>query len=639
MAEESSRRQHDCRLDEEAVCMTLHPEGFPALKKSEYFAEKFREYRQIRNQLNPKSGKCGILLQSLLGHGRSGEQITTENWQRAVNINGDCGVGMRMCMLDSGFQSYIRDTIMLLAAAQPDFFMVDDDVRLINGKLVECFCPLHVEQFNKQFNTAHTSATLRQAILSNPVTSPEVINFEKMRQQTLLDFAKLIREAIDAVDPAIPCGYCTPGYEFLIAGDMARILAGGNAPFLRCNNALYAESDPRDLPRKMAWSAQFSKYYGTDIELLTEADTCPFNCYSKSAQSLHAQIAGGILNGIAGAKIWLDNVLAADLPTSRKYQTFIGGKIDFYHALETMVKKASAQGVISPGRFDVKKFHVLSPLECYSQSSWQRQVFNLSGIPSRCEKDNFNGIVALAGEDAADCFSDAELTILLHGKLLLDGSAALALAKRGFADALGVLPQNKAMRFHSELDLQNGENMMLIHHESMPFLEITSPRVEKLSSLILKDFYASNHFVEVAPGCTFYQNEWGGRVAVNALSLSPGNYIFNALTPVRRKFWLRLLNKLASDNLPLLAVDCDQSVWAMQFSAENCEYLAIFNLGFDPLETIELISCIKPVAISKLNDNGIFETLDWQTSENGNLSIACKLHCYEFCVLSLNAII
>lgn len=49
----------------------------------------------------------------------------------------------------------------MLAEEEPYSFLVDDDVRLIDGHGLECFCPLHMKRFNALSEREYTSEELR----------------------------------------------------------------------------------------------------------------------------------------------------------------------------------------------------------------------------------------------------------------------------------------------------------------------------------------------------------------------------------------------------------------------------------------------------------------------------------------------
>lgn len=69
MVSEAKRLQKESGLNEVALCLTLHPEGFPAIEKPIFYVKLFREYKKA---LEGTGIHVGILLQSLIGHGWAG---------------------------------------------------------------------------------------------------------------------------------------------------------------------------------------------------------------------------------------------------------------------------------------------------------------------------------------------------------------------------------------------------------------------------------------------------------------------------------------------------------------------------------------------------------------------------------------
>ena len=122
---EAKRLQKESGLNEVALCLTLHPEGFPAIEKPIFYVKLFREYKKA---LEGTGIHVGILLQSLIGHGWPGAPVSQEKWQQTLNIHGNL---VRWCPLDPGFQDYVKKSVIMLAEEEPYSFLVDDDVRLI----------------------------------------------------------------------------------------------------------------------------------------------------------------------------------------------------------------------------------------------------------------------------------------------------------------------------------------------------------------------------------------------------------------------------------------------------------------------------------------------------------------------------
>ena len=121
-------------------CLTLHPEGYPAMKKAEKYIESFRKFKAA---LSGSKARAGILMQSILGHWPRVDK-DEEQWTRSVNCRGD---KVRFCPLDENFRKYIYDISVMCAKEEPVLILTDDDVRAFSP-YAECFCPLHTKEFS-----------------------------------------------------------------------------------------------------------------------------------------------------------------------------------------------------------------------------------------------------------------------------------------------------------------------------------------------------------------------------------------------------------------------------------------------------------------------------------------------------------
>lgn len=627
MADEAGRIKKETGLDEVALSLTLHPEGFPAIRKPEFFTEVFRQYKQA---LEGSGVKTGILLQSLIGHGWPGAPVSPEKWQHSVNIHGH--TTLRMCPLDPGFREYVRRTVTMLAKEKPYSFLVDDDVRLINGQGLECFCPHHLARFNALSEREYTADELREIVKNAKPGDSLLERFEKVRRESLFEFADLIRAAIDAVDPSIRCGYCTPGWENLISGEMAKRLAGKTKPFLRVNNAMYLEGDAKFFASQMNYTQMLRKYNPDIPELLDESDTFPQHRYSKSALSMHAHITGAILNGLNGAKLWLTNLSWPDPATERNYDRILGKYRNFYQELERTMRTVRLQGPIVPLVSGENVWHPLNPNGLFFETNWNACTLGHFGIPARWEPLSVSGLRTLSGADSIAFFTDGELKQLLSGPLLLDGTAAKAMAERGFAEELGVTPESKEYRFSFEEDRQTGERMSFMNDFICPYLSVNSEKTEVLTDLKKAAFRGSPDTAVIAPGVTYFENGLGGKIAVYAVHLKMSS--INYQSPGRRRLLLKVLDKLNGEPLPYVVMEL-QNIYTLHGIAEDgSDLLPVFNLNFDPLETIPIRVRKNIAEVRELSPEGTWETLEWK--RNGDiLEVSKKLIDYESAILKI----
>ncbi len=626
MVSEAKRLQKESGLNEVALSLTLHPEGFPAIEKPMYYVKLFREYKKA---LEGTGIHVGILLQSLIGHGWPGAPVSQEKWQRTLNIHGSL---VRWCPLDPGFQDYVKKTVTMLAEEEPYSFLVDDDVRLIDGHGLECFCPLHMERFNALSEREYTSEELRELVKNAEPGDPLLERFEKVRTDSLLEFAGIIRKAIDSVNPAIRCGYCTPGSEFLLTGRMAKTLAGGTKPFLRINNAMYLEGDAKFFPLRMAYTQSLRRINSDIPEVLDESDTFPQHRYSKAAISMHAHITGAILNGLNAAKLWLTNLGWPDPVTEKPYDEIMGKHAGFYQVLEETMRTAELQGPITPIHDWGKFWHPLKPENAFWKSDWQPQVLGQTGIPARYEFPSEPGIRMLAGEDSVAFFSDDELGNMLSGALLLDGTAAKEFCKRGFSREIGVNAETREFRFSYEENCETKEQLSLMNDFVCPFLTVNSPDTEILTQLVSSPYLKSSEETVIAPGTTFFRNALGGRVAVCTVHLQMP--WFNYLSPGRKRLLIRVLDKLNGTPLPYVVME-EQNIYALHaILPDRADLLAVVNLNFDALSGIHIRAHKQVTKVQYLAGDGIWKESAWE-QDGTALEIFRDLANYEPAVFRL----
>lgn len=76
----------------------------------------------------------------------------------------------------------------------------------------------------------------------------------------------------------------------------------------------------------------------------------------------------------------------------------------------------------------------------------------------------------------------------------------------------------------------------------------------------------------------------------------------------------------------------NQNVTALQRRLpDGSRLLGVFNLNFDPMETVDVRCAPAPAAVERLDGGGAWEKVT--ASRRGNvLSLACRVGCYECAV-------
>ena len=190
-------------IDGIAWLMRLCPEGNPVADLASQYAAI---YRKIEPKVRARSKvKHGVLLQSTMGHGGYPGEVS--GFQTAVKADGS--TVYRMCPLDSRFMDYIGRSCRTLAALKPDFFMVDDDTRLVWGAVPGCFCPLHLSALEKATGRKWTRQEAVEQLQLGDREFRDV--WEKIYFDTMEAFYRTIRASFPSDTPGM---LCTTGVHF-----------------------------------------------------------------------------------------------------------------------------------------------------------------------------------------------------------------------------------------------------------------------------------------------------------------------------------------------------------------------------------------------------------------------------------------
>lgn len=607
--------------------LTLHPEGFPASKKRDILIESFR---QLKHELDGSGIQMGVLVQSILGHWPRTDK-DEETWTRTVDIQGRT---VRYCPMDEQFRKYIFDTIVLLAKEHPTLILGDDDIRSFSPD-AECFCPLHTAEFNRRTGHCFTSEEYRKAVLASHSGDEVFTNYEKLRRETTDGVAKLIREAIDSVDPSIKAGTCMSCWEIPFNGTTSLAIAGKNPAVMRVANGMYFENTIRTLPSNILLTQLMRLYYAEIPYLLDEADTFPQNRYSKSARTMHAKLTSSIFSGLNGAKLWYVNAHRYGNPISRKYTDILAEYAGYYQTLAREIQGTDLQGIIIPGDKFLHKWHPATPFAAEKlrpEKTWADKILGQFGIPFKpsfeMEKD---GIYALAGTDSIQRLSDSDLIKLFGHRLLIDGPAAVELTKRGFAKYMGVEAEQKDFCYNQELFSKTRNSLPTMKHPSVPFLRVINPSVKIVTQLFYSPFTGSPNQEEVAPATVFFINVFGGRICTTTFN----DAVLYNLDEIRKKWLLDTLDWLNGKKIPYVFEEDQPVTMLHRVVSDKMDILALFNLGFDRVDPVSIRCAERPAKVECLMPSGEFETLVFEWADN-IITLPVRLECAECLILRIS---
>lgn len=214
------------------------------------------------------------------GHPLSPTEAITDNSVKYVQItgvHGEARESLSACPLDENFVKAYCEGIKSIASFGPDMIMLDDDFRLnIRIKVhFACFCPLHLKEYRKRIGEEIPREALEKILLTGG-RSKYRTELLKLFGDTLLDFAKRLRQAVDEVDPTIRLGACTHQTWDLHGTtplEIARAFAGKTKPFARIAGAPFRNIDIIPILESSRQQCAWGKDSG--VELFSEGDTFP----------------------------------------------------------------------------------------------------------------------------------------------------------------------------------------------------------------------------------------------------------------------------------------------------------------------------------------------------------------------------
>lgn len=196
-----------------------------------------------------------------------------------------------LCPADPKLRAHFAQSIARVAAMGPDMIMLDDDFRLNvrdTSYDIGCFCDYHMTELCRRLGEAVTREELRERLFTGGENRYRSTWMELMGE-SLLDFAREMRAAVDAVDPKVRLGACACYDTWDLDGtdciELARTFAGNTKPFIRTIGAPYHD-------RRVAAAVECTRMQAAwckaapDVEIFAEGDVYPRPRYTVPAAQL-----------------------------------------------------------------------------------------------------------------------------------------------------------------------------------------------------------------------------------------------------------------------------------------------------------------------------------------------------------------
>ena len=589
-------------------CMTLTPEGDPAIDKADMLCKVYEKYKAKLDSMGIPSG---VLIQASIGHGWKLNQPSA--FQKYVALT--TGASPEVCCpLDKGFQKYIRTATARIAQTHPDHIMLDDDFRLIyRAKNGGCACPLHLAEFAKLTGKTVTREELAASLAAHDAYNSEM--HVKTQIDSLTACAKEIRAGIDSIDPTIPGSFCACGDGTEGAFEIAKIMAGENNPItVRINNANYCAKDPRDFAQSLHRAAtQIVALGGKPDYILAETDTCPQNRYSTPAAKLHSHFTFTILEGAKGAKHWITRLAAYEPKSGVAYRKKLEKYSGFYSELANINDDLTWLGCKIP--IPPRPAYLLSANDNIPTAfnGWCSHVLDRLGLPMHFSPSGEG--VTFFDSLKDKYFTDEELKNILSGKVVLDARAAERFIARGLGEYLGVDVKARPA------DAPNASGELMIPEGWSK----AQPRIRELIPLSddIKVYSNVYHLRDgvykdiLFPGVTSYKNSLGGTVVVFA---GESNFNFDLvegfgfLNETRKAQLAQILSDL--DALPAYYPEDAEVLMKAARMKDGKLLCAILNMSLDVIENLPVTVDGEVAEVKILNCKGEYEDVSY--TKNGN---------------------
>lgn len=592
-------------IDGIAWLMRLCPEGNPVADLASQYAAI---YRKIEPKVRARSKvKQGVLLQSTMGHGGYPGEVS--GFQTAVKADGS--TVYRMCPLDSRFMDYIGRSCRTLAALKPDFFMVDDDTRLVWGAVPGCFCPLHLSALEKATGRKWTRQEAVEQLQLGDREFRDV--WEKIYFDTMEAFYRTIRASFPSDTPGM---LCTTGvhFHFKYAKAFAQMLAApGQVPIIRGAGANYAGNNVYHcIYRRSSFAFQL-KNIGPGVVYLQEADTCPQQLWSCSATREYENMVLQALEGVKGAKIWITRTF---MTRERRSQLAYRRIFSQNRGIMSWAAKADFRqgGVVVPNVG-------VGEGEC-DWTGFAERYFALTGIPYRYGEAEKGEVTALCASSLSR-LSRAEIERAFSGAVLLDGTGANWMSTNGYAKLIGADARpwaRKTIQLH--LDEKGFSLGGMRVDRALADLTSLHQGAEVLSRLYNVPSMGSEPKYE-APGSIVFANSLGGRVIVMAQPLREcmPKYYNQTLFGENYQVWIARLIERLGGRLPVRFAGAGPVLCEVGRTTADGDVFVLDPLDIDDLIEPELDFAKVPVSIERLMGDGSWKPVEFRAEQTGYIRL------------------
>lgn len=259
---------------------------FLALDRCWFYGPDEEERERLKKYIARFAGagfEVGVWI-SGFGFGGPVEKENLDTAGKLTHITSITGkaAGDAFCPTDEVFTEMYRDEILSVIACGAKLVMLDDDLCLSVRPGVGCACNTHLKLLGERIGRAVEREELTKCFSGKPNNVRTA--FVELMGDTMRDFCRKMRDAVDSVDPSVRLGYCAGFTSWDIEGacpdELSCILAGKTRPFLRLMGAPYWVTRNRFAGQRLATiiesvRMQYAWLRNTEIEVFSENDSWP----------------------------------------------------------------------------------------------------------------------------------------------------------------------------------------------------------------------------------------------------------------------------------------------------------------------------------------------------------------------------
>ncbi len=520
-----------------------------------------------------------------------------------------------VCPADPAFRAYAADYVAEIAAAGVDMLLFDDDYRFTPMSICQpCTCAHHLKLTEKYLGRPVTREEIAAVAIKGP-KNPVRSAWQRAKSESLLQFAREMRAAVDKVNPEMRLGVCACmgswDVDGIDAATISRTLAGNTKPFLRLIGAPYwavKKSWGNRMQDVIELHRMERSWCGDGIEICGEGDAFPRPRYTCPASYLEgfdiALRADGRFDGILkymndyissqGYESGYYDRHCRNLPLYPEIEEIFGSKpavgIRVYEALN---KYEEGELIETPPKGDQVYYYFFSPAA---------RMLAANAVPTVYEGSGCCGIAF--GENARHLPEGA-----FDKGLILDARAAQILEELGIDTGLAAL---------GEPFLAN-EEYFPAYEEYTRIGGFPAPTLRLKEGAEVLSFYRNAEGAQT-PGSYFYKNAKGQRFFVLGFNGYFGDEFFYR-NYMRGRQIAALLPRLSGEQLPAFCGG-NPDLYLMAKESEQGMAVGLWNFHADSVFAPKVVLKKEYKKIRFIRCSGSLE---------GNVVTLSELAAFGFC--------